>query len=923
MGSPARAYDNSIAATPVDEFDLSTLDNALNVFENYESGTIIDQDISDSPAFKFDLLLDPKTLGPELDSLYTISEDLAGGKLIQKDKALKNLTRTIRLSGFGKEKAIEKGRPGDKQSDSTPAMLLMIPSASSPFASPEPKSWSRYQAGNFVGNSIDMPEMPEPYSGPYESEAAPFESSKMESSGFEPLDKDSPMSPPFRGRPMENEVVSGKRKAITEYKDGKGVRTSKRSKVNEHPQRRISEASYDDRYSQLVKIIYMIHCPDTWDDYHEALAYEDVPVFLQRSKPGTDLRLDSKLIHLNGSRPVYDLASLFTPDNVDDETAIIVFRHIRCEENQGIPHADGKSLRGHESLAIKSSILRRSIADVAQCYYDGGDVLYDGRKAGGKQMGELTISPAPLRFFHHYQRLLDYVETHPYAREHVTVLLEYCRRTYGSNFQEAKRLFAEAQVNQKHLEKLYLPNSIVISCADGNERAYVVSKWPYIRDFGSLELTCWAWQNNGTGWYRSRHTLTVPPISSSWVSIQSLAVCPAAYVSEHTRKNLIQRGMKLWLLKNPSYISYTGTDVQGEGYYPDSRFMVDYAVYKKMHEHALALHIYGPVIYSHDPWPRHLDSETTPNQEELLVMPHIVHGFYLTEKQWVAIYVDGVHEITWNKTAYDRLVIPSKTKELIRALVTVRTSQRGIKHGLGVAGKRVDLIAGKGNGLIMLLHGGPGTGKSLTAKSVAEIAEMPLYRVTCGDIGTTPESVEKYMGVVMHLGVTWNCVLLLDEADVFLEERSMSDLARNSLVSVFLRILEYYDGILILTSNRIGTFDEAFKSRIQVALHYEKLTIPSRKKIWGNFIDMLEEDGDDVNFEEIRYKVDQLAKIDLNGRQIRNTMTTARQLAMFQACRLDWSHIEQALSVSTEFNEYIKRMQGHTDDQRARDEKLR
>lgn len=62
-------------------------------------------------------------------------------------------------------------------------------------------------------------------------------------------------------------------------------------------------------------------------------------------------------------------------------------------------------------------------------------------------------------------------------------------------------------------------------------------------------------------------------------------------------------------------------------------------------------------------------------------------------------------------------------------------------------------------------------------------------------------------------------VVLLDEADVFLEERDMKDLNRNALVSVFLRALEYYNGIVILTSNRVGTFDEAFKSRIQLALH--------------------------------------------------------------------------------------------------------
>lgn len=279
--------------------------------------------------------------------------------------------------------------------------------------------------------------------------------------------------------------------------------------------------------------------------------------------------------------------------------------------------------------------------------------------------------------------------------------------------------------------------------------------------------------------------------------------------------------------------------------------------------------------------------------------------------------------MTWNKSAYDRLVLPHHSKDLIRALVTVRSSQRGIRQGLGVAGKRIDIISGKGNGLIMLLHGGPGTGKTITAESVAEIAEMPLYRVTCGDIGTSVEAVEKYLNAVLFLGTTWNCVLLLDEADVFLEERSMSDLQRNSLVSVFLRILEYYDGILILTSNRVGTFDEAFKSRIQIALHYENLNRAARKKVWQNFLDMLEEDEEDVNFDEIKLHLDELAGNVLNGRQIRNVLTTARQWAIHLSERLDWKHLERALAVSSDFNEYISRMQGHTDDERARDIGLR
>lgn len=114
-------------------------------------------------------------------------------------------------------------------------------------------------------------------------------------------------------------------------------------------------------------------------------------------------------------------------------------------------------------------------------------------------------------------------------------------------------------------------------------------------------------------------------------------------------------------------------------------------------------------------------------------------------------------------------MLPFRTKDLVRALVSVRKSQKDVKQGLGIAGKRTDITNDKGNGLIMLLHGGPGTGKTLTAESVAEIAEMPLYRMTCEDIGKNAETVEKYSNTVLHLGKTWNCVLLLNEADVFLK----------------------------------------------------------------------------------------------------------------------------------------------------------
>jgi AAA+ superfamily predicted ATPase len=113
----------------------------------------------------------------------------------------------------------------------------------------------------------------------------------------------------------------------------------------------------------------------------------------------------------------------------------------------------------------------------------------------------------------------------------------------------------------------------------------------------------------------------------------------------------------------------------------------------------------------------------------------------------VDLHVDKTSAVVWNKQAFRDLVVEEKTKELVKALVT--------NHLLAAQG--TDSIDGKGNGLILLLHGGPGTGKTFTAEGVAEYAEKPLFRVTCGDIGTQAEVVEKKLESVLHLGKMWDC----------------------------------------------------------------------------------------------------------------------------------------------------------------------
>ena len=88
----------------------------------------------------------------------------------------------------------------------------------------------------------------------------------------------------------------------------------------------------------------------------------------------------------------------------------------------------------------------------------------------------------------------------------------------------------------------------------------------------------------------------------------------------------------------------------------------------------------------------------------------------------------------------------------------------------------------------------------------------------------------------------------------------------NALVSVFLRELEYSQGIMFLTTNRVHAFDPASQSSIHVALQYYELGDETRAKIWTAFLQICGTTGaTDLSSSEIAL----LAKKKLNGRQVR------------------------------------------------------
>ena len=140
-------------------------------------------------------------------------------------------------------------------------------------------------------------------------------------------------------------------------------------------------------------------------------------------------------------------------------------------------------------------------------------------------------------------------------------------------------------------------------------------------------------------------------------------------------------------------------------------------------------------------------------------------------------------------------------------------------------------------------------------------------------------------------------VLLLDEADVYLEARSTTDLDRNKLISIFLRQLEYFQGIMFLTTNRVDNMDAAFESRIHLTLQYNELDKASRRQVWATFLDRCYDMRDSTVGKFTDAELDRLAKVQLNGRQIKNVLKTAQLLASKYDEVLGMGHLETVLKL--------------------------
>jgi hypothetical protein len=212
------------------------------------------------------------------------------------------------------------------------------------------------------------------------------------------------------------------------------------------------------------------------------------------------------------------------------------------------------------------------------------------------------------------------------------------------------------------------------------------------------------------------------------------------------------------------------------------------------------------------------DSEETSPEVEVPIHPMLA-VFDLVRHLRLRIHVSYLTEYIYDTKLADKLILPREMKELVTLLVAKQEAAFQ------------DIVKGKSGGAVILLAGKPGVGKTLTAEVYAESTSRALYSVQCSQLGIVPEKLEEQLLKVFARAARWDAVLLLDEADVYVHERGR-DLMQNAIVGVFLRVLEYQDALLFLTTNRPEDVDDAIASRCIARLTYPIPTPGDQCWIW-------------------------------------------------------------------------------------------
>lgn len=604
-----------------------------------------------------------------------------------------------------------------------------------------------------------------------------------------------------------------------------------------------------------------------------------------------ELRIWQERYKRDGTRETVAVESLGGEHGFDKSYAIVV-NQIFSERNR----------LDMTLLTINSAHILKAFRDVVQSY-----------PTVPADFSEPFDMESPFRMLYHYwDDLHTYKESleDDEARMHVNLLFDFMEADMGPEKKRCETQVKKGQVDYARLWTIYRPGDVQVRFENGHPWLLKMVKTAYEENTTEgkwMEVHCTYTDHDGTDVGEAKHVFKIHQkryfASENPANITDLVVFPRKFLKEDDslEKRLFDRGAKFLTLQGTCVRQYDGLaehikETPLDYYHPNmASWDAVWWPYKET----------GRVVidrktFQEDNHLSQVGIKPDPATLDKTLCPPFAYGFSLARKEWCRFYLTQIREIDWKKNSFDSLVMKDGQKTMLQALVSSHAFPDNPR----------DEMQQKGKGLVILLHGTPGSGKTMTAECAAEITEKALFSTSMAELNKYNRAwyFEYRLRQVLQYATIWKAIVLLDEADVFLEARKddVADAAeRNALVAVFLRHLEYFSGIVFLTTNRIHVFDPAMKSRIHLALGYSPPELEMRRLIWTKSLKAVPAEQLDIDIDEA---VGLLIHDRLNGREITNAINTAQTLARFKGKPLHLDHINTVLGVRNEFDVTLKRM---------------
>lgn len=260
-------------------------------------------------------------------------------------------------------------------------------------------------------------------------------------------------------------------------------------------------------------------------------------------------------------------------------------------------------------------------------------------------------------------------------------------------------------------------------------------------------------------------------------------------------------------------------------------------------------------------------------EDDIALLPRFMPGFDLERKSWGLFDIDEVEAIKFNESAWKHIVLDESSKNVIEGVV-------------GAFDFREEAVTDEEQtGLVILLHGPTGTGKTATVEAIAEHFKRPLYSLSVYSLPLDTILLVDTLTSRLDAARSWNAIVLIEAGDILMQTQRHEPIMEDHVrVSTILEFFEQHRCIAFVTARTTCT---AFMSHFAMTIQYPELDCDSRQTMWSN---MLAGEANNIS----RRDIEELSRIAVNGRAMRNIHTTAKALARSSKQPLSLYHLKTA-----------------------------